>query len=210
MADLRTFVYAGDIARVKELLAAGVSIHETDALGSRALSYALAGGQLSLAYFLLVEGGVGINHVIPSRYTIWDLLHFGLNQLRYRGVEEIDVNGLSALLKVMVMLGDVPQFLIAALTPLNAELCTRGRQLRAQLPSYLEQQQASVIMHCPLPAVLQSLVAGYAATTPEDMWADGLRVEALQPKRPRAAVVAEEECEAPLRRSVRLRQKRGC
>jgi hypothetical protein len=100
------------------------------------------------------------------------------------------------LLKVMVMLDDAPQFflsLLTLLTPHHAELYTRGRQHRAQLPSYLEQQLAIIIEHCPVPTVLQSLVAEYAATTPEDMWTDGLRIQAPQPKRPRAAMVADGE-----------------
>jgi hypothetical protein len=40
----------------------------------------------------------------------------------------------------------------------------------------MEQQQAAVVAHCPLPAVLQSVVTAYGVTTPEDMWADGLRM----------------------------------
>jgi hypothetical protein len=82
---------------------------------------------------------------------------------------------LSSLLKVMVMLDDAPADISDKLEPQHAEICTRGRQLRARLPSYLEQQRAAVIAHCPFPVVLQSLVATYAVTTPEDMWADGLR-----------------------------------
>jgi hypothetical protein len=57
-----------------------------------------------------------------------------------------------------------------------SELTTRGRHFRAQLPLYLEQQRASVAEHCPLPSVLQSTISEYAATTPEDMWAYGLRI----------------------------------
>jgi hypothetical protein len=67
---------------------------------------------------------------------------------------------------------------VAKLSPVNAELATRGRQLRAQLPAYLEQQRALAIAHCPLPAVLQPIVYGLAAPTPEDMWTKGLRVRA--------------------------------
>jgi hypothetical protein len=85
-----------------------------------------------------------------------------------------------SLLKVMVMLGDAPADFIAKLTPPHAELCTRGRKLRAQLPSHLNHQQALITTYCPLPAVLQSLVVAYALTTPEDMWADGLRISALE------------------------------
>jgi hypothetical protein len=112
---------------------------------------------------------------------------------------------LLSLLKVMVMLDDAPADFIAKLSPRSADICTRGRQLRAQLPSYLEQQRAAVAAHCPLPAVLQSLVATYAATTLDDMWADGLRVQA---PRAREAGKAERKDAPPPRRSLRLRKKR--
>jgi hypothetical protein len=42
------------------------------------------------------------------------------------------------------------------------------------LPAYLKKQHALVISHCPLPTVLQPLVAEYAAPTHEDMWNSGL------------------------------------
>jgi hypothetical protein len=124
-----------------------------------------------------------------------------------------DTAELFSLLKVMVMLGDVPYDTIAKLLPQPAELCTRGRQLRAQLPSYLVQQRAAVVAHCNLPDVLQSLVAAYTATTPEDMWTDGLRVQAPRAKRGRTKVNKEDEGQSedalPIRRSLRLRQKRA-
>jgi hypothetical protein len=87
------------------------------------------------------------------------------------------------LLKVMVILEDAPHSFLARLSPQHADICTRGRQFWAQVPFYLEQQRAAVVAHCPLPAVLQSLVAAYAATTAEDMWANGLRVQASPAKR---------------------------
>jgi hypothetical protein len=115
---------------------------------------------------------------------------------------------LSSLFKVMVMLEVAPASFIASpwLSPQHKEICTRGRQLRAQLPSYLEQQRAVVVTHCPLPVVLQSIVVAYAATTPEDMWTDGLHVQA-----PRSREKGEAKGEAaPLpRRSLRLRRKRS-
>jgi hypothetical protein len=95
---------------------------------------------------------------------------------RDRRIEETDAIQFSMLLKVIVMISDAPQYLITVLTPLHVEICMRGQLLRAQLPSYLEQQRGSLISPCPLPTVLRNLVAVYAATTPEDMWADGLRV----------------------------------
>lgn len=113
---------------------------------------------------------------------------------------------LSALLKVMVMLEDAPANFIAYLSPQHAELCTLGRELRANLPAYLEQQRATIVPHCPLPAVLLTLVVAYVDTTPADMWTDVLRIKASRAKRSRDT---EEEKEGSLLmwRSARLRQK---
>jgi hypothetical protein len=125
------------------------------------------------------------------------------------------------LLKVMVMLEDAPEYFTAELALQSnklAEIATRGRQLQAQLPSYLKQQRAAVATDCPFPTVLQRLVADYAVTTLEDMWTDGLRVRAARAKRVRRtskAIHPKEESEDDdevvpfLRRSQRLRQKRG-
>jgi hypothetical protein len=120
----------------------------------------------------------------------------------------------SSLLRVMVMLEDAPIHFVAKLLPQHADICTRGWKLRAQLPSYLVRQRAAVVTHCPLPAVLRSFVAAYAVTTPEDMWAEGLRTQAPLAKRGRTKVDKEDdEAEGdeapPLRRSLRLRQKRA-
>jgi hypothetical protein len=67
----------------------------------------------------------------------------------------------------------LPAF-VAKLLPQHAELCTRGRQIRARLPVYLEQQRASVRTYCALPAVLQTIVTVYAAPIPCDLYNDGL------------------------------------
>jgi hypothetical protein len=112
--------------------------------------------------------------------NVWRELPRNIVRYRRNGRAE-----LSSLVKVMVMLEDAPSFFIDQLSPHDAELCTRGRELRAHLPSYLEHQRVTVVTHCPVPAVLQSLVAAYAVTTPEDMWADGLRVQAPRGKRRR-------------------------
>jgi hypothetical protein len=69
----------------------------------------------------------------------------------------------------MVMLDEAPPTFVADLSPTNADITSRGRYLRAQLPSYLEQQRASVVENCPLPPVLLPIVAEFAATTPDDM-----------------------------------------
>lgn len=59
-------------------------------------------------------------------------------------------------------------------------LCIRDQRLQVQLPSYLEQQRAEVVAHCPLPAVLLHLVAAYAAATMDDMWAHELHDLAMR------------------------------
>jgi hypothetical protein len=94
---------------------------------------------------------------------------------------------LDTLLNFMELFGDPPEELFSTLKPQHAELTARGKQLREQLPSYLEQQRASIVAHCPLPTVLQPIVAAYAAPTPVDMWTDGLRIKAPVEKRTRLA-----------------------
>ena len=139
-----------------------------------ALSYAALGAyyrgycrsHLGLVQWLLENGVSSITETTDDSHAtmVWNMLT----------IENAGAAELSSLLKVMVMLADAPAYFIAKLSPQHAELAMRGRQLRAQLPAYVEQQRALVLAHCPLPAVLQPLVAAYAATTPEDMWMDGL------------------------------------
>jgi hypothetical protein len=76
----------------------------------------------------------------------------------------------SLLIKVITLICDAPANLIDKFLPRHAELIEEGRQLRARLPAYLEQRSASLTSHCPLPAVLQSVVAAYAEPTRADVW----------------------------------------
>jgi hypothetical protein len=132
------------------------------------LTYAAIHGHMGVVRWLLVDGGVSIT-LAPTHqvYTIplWSLLQ----------LEGVDRDQLTSLLQVMVLLDDAPSYFMGNLSPEHAELCTRGRELREKLPGYLERQRALVVEHCPLPVVLQPLVAEYAAPTSEDMWAYGLR-----------------------------------
>jgi hypothetical protein len=98
---------------------------------------------------------------------------------------------LSSLLRVVVLLEDAPADFVEKLSSQHTAIYTQGRQLRAQLPSSLEQQRATVVAHCPLLTVMQFLVVSYAATTPEDMRTDGLRVQVPRSKRARARQVGE-------------------
>jgi hypothetical protein len=131
-------------------------------------------GHFACAQWLLEEGGARIEETDSTGDTVWSTLK----------LEGMDADALASLLKVMVLLADAPPDFVAKLSPAHAKLARRGRQLRAQLSSYLERQRALVVAHCPLPAVLQPIVFGYAVPTPEDMWAEGgLRVRAPRAKR---------------------------
>jgi hypothetical protein len=173
MAALR-----GRTTTVKLLHAAGASIAEKNSYGYSALHYAAMRGQLLTLQYFLQEAGASISKATSDGKTVWDLLV----------LQHADPVAMASLLKVMVMLDDAPPDFVAELSSANAELTSRGRQYRAQLPSYLEQQRASVVEHCPLPPVLLPIVAEYAATTAEDMWTDGLRIRGPRRKRPRASV----------------------
>jgi hypothetical protein len=180
----------------------GSSLAEETYQGTHALLVAAQNSQFSAMQYLLEEQGALMSESDHYGRTVWGKV----------GVLSDDESvELLSLLKVMVMLEDAPAQFIAKLSPRSAEICTRGRQLRAQLPSYLEQQRVAVVMHCPLPAVLQSLVAAYAVITPKDMWTDGLRVQVPRAKRARAREAGAGEAEGgdvrPPRRSLRLRQK---
>jgi hypothetical protein len=76
---------------------------------------------------------------------------------------------LPALLKIMVMLDDAPDYFTEELLPQHGGLCPRDEQLWAQLPVYLEQKKAGIAAHCRLHTLLQALVIAYAATAPGDM-----------------------------------------
>jgi ankyrin repeat protein len=196
-----------DLEEVKQLVAEGADVAEADNLGYTALLEAARFGNKRIMHWLLTEGGSSLTErTLHGRHALMIAARMNhLRAMQYlleeRGAPltkssvfgdtewgniDVDVrtalahsDDLTSLLKVMVMLEDAPADFIAnpRLSPQHADICARGRQFRAQLLSYLEQQQTAIVAHCPLPAVLQSLVAAYAATNPKDMWTDGLRVE---------------------------------
>jgi ankyrin repeat protein len=214
MAALMDAVDKGDLESVKRLVVEGSDVKERHIFGYTPLLYAALRGKIPIMHWLLTEGGsslvekdergaqalliaASMGRFAAMQYLLekqgaliterddeglyaWKQLPRNILRYRRNGTAE-----LSSLIKVMVMLEDAPMFMMNRLSPHDAELCTRGRELRAQLPTYLEQQRAAVVTHCPVPSVLQSVVAAYAVTTPEDMWADGLRVQAPRGKRRR-------------------------
>jgi hypothetical protein len=177
----------------------GSSLAEHTRIHMSALMLAAYKGRFPAMQWLLEQGAVLSDSDTFGR-TVWSELYLDCRD--FESAAE-----LSSLLKIMVVLDDAPGDFIARLSPRHAEICTWGRHLRAQLPSYLERQRAAVIAHWPLPAVLQYLVAVYAVTTAEDMWANRLRVQAPRAKRGRTKAEKQDEDAPPLRRSLRLRQK---
>jgi hypothetical protein len=99
-------------------------------------------------------------------YTVWDTISI----CGWRGLAA-DVSAELC----QVLLDDAPAIFIVKISPQNADVVTRGRQIRALRPSYLEHQRASTSNHSPLPAVRQSIFAAYAEPTQEDMWTDWVR-----------------------------------
>jgi hypothetical protein len=160
-------------------------------------------GQLPTLEWLLEQNPTLISYVADGN-TIWNLLEYCVERLKVGTARSTANTELSSLLKVMVLLEDAPADFKARLSPQHAELATRGKLLRAQLPIYLEQQRAAVVNHSPLPAVLQSLVVAYAVPTPGDKWKYGLETKDTRAKRCRSH--AEIDMNPP-RRSLRLREK---
>jgi hypothetical protein len=201
-----------DLESVKRLVAEGEDVKEIDSSGMTPFLRATRGYHMPIMHWLLTEGGSSVaeqsrrgenalmaaatgcgQHFATMQYLleeggasmsrkVWEVLGdrcYGRNDAL-----------LNSLLKVMVMLDDAPADFIGELLPHHAKLCKQDRQLRARLPSYLEQQRAAVVTHSPLPAVLQSLVN-------EDMWAYGLRVRAPRAKRGRMKATNEDGDDAP-------------
>jgi hypothetical protein len=152
-ADIDAVILSGDVTHTRTVL-----------------EEAVRNGNYVLAHWLIGKGAL-----ISS--SIW----YNLGKRHFFNLEHADFAELSSLLKVLLLLPMSPgqyQFLpdfVAKVTPQHADLCTRGRQLRDRLPSYLELQEAPVGKHCPISTVLQAMLTTYTLHTPEDLWRDGLQ-----------------------------------
>jgi hypothetical protein len=189
--------FCGKIHVMEWLLANGASLLDTEVVngvaGMNALLLSIVGGHLSAAEYLCCKWGaspatsrtsVGGTvwtelqpHCLPTSVQVCEP-----NEVEptWRVVATAPNPEVVSLLKVLVMYEDPPSLLLAQYVPHYAELCARGSIMRTQLPSYLEQQRAVLAAHCPMVAVVQDIVRGYAVTTTEDMWAYGLRVQASE------------------------------
>jgi hypothetical protein len=130
--------------------------------------------------WLLEEGVSSISQCTLWGKSVWDTaVQYDLHKCGEFFVK---------LLKVMVMLEDAPSEFLkeSMLSYRQRQVCRLGPRFRKELPLYLAKQKVSIIDHCPLPVVLGSIVATYAAITPDDMWSDGLPPSTL--KRSRSSV----------------------
>jgi hypothetical protein len=93
---------------------------------------------------------------------IWDFATYGSHRNAWA----------PALIKLLSLISDAPSRSrkFCAENSLKAETMEKGRQLRARLPAYDQQRSVLLTTHCPLPAVLQDVVAAYAEPTRADVW----------------------------------------
>jgi hypothetical protein len=122
--------------------------------------------------WLIDKAGADIKNKSKDGRTVWDMLRMSLARA--------DTTELESLLKVMTLLVDVPAMFTSLLSPSHADLVEKGRRLRPQLPAFLKQQsnslRMSLVTHCPLPAVLQPLIAAYAEPMRADIWNNWLPI----------------------------------
>jgi hypothetical protein len=168
----------GDLNAIKRMLREGTAYIDEKGNGGRtALWYAANSERYSTIEWILTAGGASFPETFGDGDNLWSML------LRdNRGyVRNAHLPELTSLLKAMVVLKDAPPkcitltgFMGCVLSPEHIEIFKEGRRLRARLPAYLDQQRISLLTHCPLPTVLQSLVAAYAEPTREDIWSSRL------------------------------------
>jgi cellobiose-specific phosphotransferase system component IIA len=204
----------GQLETVKWLLEeGGASIEEANHRGRTALLAAANCGELATVQYLLEHGGADIGDTLRDGDTIWDLLEEYLiegGRVPDRHGDEpyvYDATAVISLLRVMVLRGAPPAELTARLSPEHAQVVKYGARLRTGLPAYLARRRVLLDAHCPLIPPLRALVHGYEEpTTTDELWATGLGAARQRAVRPRADDDA--AAAAPLRRFLRLRQKR--
>jgi hypothetical protein len=191
----------------------GASIQDVANYGWTALLAAAGRGKLATTQYLLEHGGADIGNTHSAGDTIWDMLEESLIEsgMVLDNDDEpyvYDATIVTSLLRAMVLRGAPPVELTARLSPEHAQVVEDGARLKAHLPAYLARRRVLLDVHCPLISPLCTLVHGYEEpTTTDELWATGLGAARQGAVRPRADDGAADAA-VPLRRSLRLRQKR--
>ena len=176
MTALLASAIKGHLANLKWLLAyGGARITDVNATGMSALLCAAAAGKCATMAWLLKEGGANFTDtsMMPEnrgKFTVWSILE----------TDKTDDAELSSLLKTMALMADAPPEFVGRLKPQHAIIATQGKHLRRRLPAYLETQRTQLALNCPLPSVLQPIIAGYAEPTRDDIWQDRLTIWSVQ------------------------------
>jgi hypothetical protein len=159
MSALMDAIRNGDIAKVEGVVVEGANTAERSINGYTAFLQAAYYGHIPIIHWLLTEGASSLaeyatntsTHALmvanmERRFPIMQYLleergslvserdWFGRTvwgSIYLRGYSSIE---LYSLLKVMVILEDAPAGFIVRLSTKHAEICTRGRQLRGELP----------------------------------------------------------------------------
>jgi hypothetical protein len=178
----------------------GASVKETNHEGMNALLLSAQSGELSTLQWLLEHGGGMLTDVSQDGRTVWDLLEKHVSAPNLRSThsdddDDLDEDGkasevpppdpvkVAALLRVMVLCGDPPDWLVEQLPPTHVSLVEEGARLRARLPAYLRQRRALLDAHCPLLAPLRALVHDYTEPlTTDELWATGLGTATKRPR----------------------------
>jgi hypothetical protein len=167
-ARLGNINIVSDIPTVQQLYEKGAaSVLEADRDGMIALALATHFGRDGIVEFNKHGSNIGFGK--ESHLILGSLSLISYNHNDESGAAMIS---LLKVAKIITLLGTLPSFEQGFL--LHHELIDKGRQLRAQLPAYLEQRCALIVTHCPLPTVLQKVVAAYADLTYADVWESGL------------------------------------
>jgi hypothetical protein len=155
----------GDVPTVQQLYEEGVaSVREAD-----------RDGMIALALVAHVGRDTILESTNADKFVLGEESYDRLRRISLRSNQHLVESGatrMTFLVKIIALL-DAPESLTIQYFR-HKELISKGRLLRARLPVHLEQRHVLLVTHCPLPTVLQEVVAAYADLTYADVWKCGL------------------------------------
>jgi hypothetical protein len=174
---LKSAAKNGHLTVVRCLVHLGAEVLTADSDGSTALLVSATNGHYPTTQYLLEEASANMDDVDNAGQTVWDMLTVHFEGECDKG--EIDPDGRTRLLRVMVLRGAPPPALVALLSPEDTGIVQKGARLRARLPAYLTHRRAYLDLRCPrislLPGVLRALIYTFEGpATTEERWATGL------------------------------------